>query len=80
MVGVGQVALPGLRGGQLGAVAAQHVGEHGDRLAQARASGYGGAGQAGRVSVVLAAEVGRTGRVRGRAGCLAAGRRAGPGW
>ena len=32
VVGVGQVALPDRGGGQLGAVAAQDVGEHGDRL------------------------------------------------
>ncbi len=56
VVGVGQVALPGLRRGQLGAVAAQHVSEHGDRLTQAQGARDGGAGQAGQVSGVLAAE------------------------
>ena len=33
VVGVGQVAAPGLGGRQFGAVAAQDVGQHGDRLA-----------------------------------------------
>ena len=36
VVGVGQVALPGRGGGLLGSVAAEDVGEHGDRLALTR--------------------------------------------
>ena len=35
VVGVGQVSLPGRGGGLFGAVAAEDVGEHGDRLALA---------------------------------------------
>ena len=35
MVGVGQVSLPDRGGGLFGAVAAEDVGEHGDRLALA---------------------------------------------
>ena len=38
VVGVGQVALPDRGGGQLGAVAVEDVGEHGDRLARVGAA------------------------------------------
>ena len=79
MVGVGQVPLPGLRGRQLGAVMAQDVGEHGDRLARVRAA-RPGRGLARQVSQALKADSARTGPVQGRAGCRAAGRRAWPGW
>jgi len=44
VVGVGQVAPPGLGGGQRGAVAVQHVGEHGDRFALAWVAWVGGVG------------------------------------
>ena len=48
VVGVGQVALPDRGRGQLGAVAAQDVGEHGDRLAPVRPGPAAGAGWSGR--------------------------------
>ena len=41
VVGVGEVALPGLRGGQLGAVAVEDVGEYGDRFPRVRAARSG---------------------------------------
>ena len=79
VVGVGQVAAPGLGGRQFGAVAAQDVGQHGDRLARLRLRRD--PARAGRPGIPgVRAGCGRSGRVRGRAGCRAAGRRAGPGW
>ena len=56
VVGVGQVALPGRGGGQLGAVAAEDVGEHGDRLARVGTARVAAAGWPGRVSGAFAAE------------------------
>jgi hypothetical protein len=47
VVGVGQVALPGLGGGQLGAVAVEHVGQDGDRFPRVRAAQPGSRGLAG---------------------------------
>jgi len=38
VVGVGQVAAPGLGSGEFGAVAAENVGQHGDRLARFRSA------------------------------------------
>ena len=79
VVGVGQVAPPDLGGGQLGAVAAQHVGEHGDRLTQVRPARTPRR-RAGPAGIRRArGGGGRTDRARGRAGCPAAGRRP-PGW
>jgi hypothetical protein len=44
VVGVGQVLLPALGGGQLGAVEAQHVSEHREGLALTRPALLGGCG------------------------------------
>ena len=72
VVGVGQVAAPDLRGRQFGAVAAQDVGEHGDRLA-VRLAGLGSRRRCGRVPA-------RSRRMRSyRSSSGAAGCRAGVG-
>jgi hypothetical protein len=50
------VLLPDLGGGQLGAVAAQHVSQHREGLALTRPALLGGCSRAGRVSGALAVE------------------------
>ena len=56
VVGVGQVPPPGLGGGQLGAVAAQDVGEHGDRLARVSSAHRRAGGLVWQESLAFAAD------------------------